>query len=84
VPTHYTLFDRRTVLLELAAGQRHGDAQPESLLIRHAGLAEVLHEAFERLWERGQPPGEAGGVRTDQAGEAAPGDDRQVRFPRPG
>jgi hypothetical protein len=84
VPTHYTLFDRRTVLLELAAGQRHGDAQPESLLIRHAGLAEVLHEAFERLWERGQPPGEAGGVRTDHAGEAVPGDDRQVRFPRPG
>jgi hypothetical protein len=67
-----------------AGGPPAGDAQPESLLIRHAGLAEVLHEAFERLWERGQPPGEAGGVRTDQAGETAPGDDRQVRFPRPG
>jgi len=85
VPTPYTLFDRRTVLLELAAaGRQHGDAQPESLLIRHAGLAEVLHEAFERLWERGQPLGEVGGVRTDNAGEAVPGDDRQVRFPRPG
>ena len=55
VPSHYTLFDRRT----------------------------VLHKAFERLWERGQPPGEAG-ARTDGAGEAVPGDDRQVRFPRPG
>jgi HTH-type transcriptional regulator, sugar sensing transcriptional regulator len=83
VPTQYTLFDRRTVLLELGAAGS-GDAQPESLLIRHAGLAEVLHEAFERLWESGQPPGEAGGVQTDNAGEAVPGDDRQVRFPRPG
>jgi hypothetical protein len=73
------------VLLELAAaGRRHGGAQPESLLIRHAGLAELLHEAFERLWERGQPPGETGAVGTDHAGEAVPGDDRQVRFPRPG
>jgi HTH-type transcriptional regulator, sugar sensing transcriptional regulator len=83
VPTHYTLFDRRTVLLELGdAGS--GDAQPESLLIRHTGLAEVLHEAFERLWQRGQPLGETGGVQTDSAGEAVPGEVRQVRFPRPG
>jgi hypothetical protein len=47
-------------------------------------LIEVLHEAFERLRERGQSLGEAGGVRNDHAGEAVPGDDRQVRFPRPG
>jgi hypothetical protein len=35
-------------------------------------------------WDHGQPPGETGEVRTAQAGEAVPGDDRQVRFPRPG
>jgi hypothetical protein len=39
---------------------------------------------FERLWEQGQPLGEAGGIETDTAGEAVPGEVRQVRFPRPG
>lgn len=96
VPSHFTVFDRRTVLLDLAAPGRHDSAAKSgSLLIHHAGLAETLHEAFERLWERGQPPGGTGSptTRTDRAtaieanraGELAPGDDdRRVRFPRPG
>jgi hypothetical protein len=32
-------------------------------------------------WE---PLGEAGSLQTDNAGEAVPGEVRQVRFPRPG
>jgi sugar-specific transcriptional regulator TrmB len=100
VPSQFTVFDRRTVLLDLAAPGRHDPARSGSLLIRHAGLAELLHEAFEHLWQRGQPtggtgtpaagtaaphPDDAASTHATQAGEAAPGERvRPVRFPRPG
>jgi sugar-specific transcriptional regulator TrmB len=96
VPSHFTVFDRRTVLLDLAAPGRHDPARSGSLLIRHAGLAELLQDAFEHLWRRGQPlagarpPAGAAAPRPDRttaakAGEAVPGDHgRPVRFPRPG
>src|SRR6266498_3532727 len=80
--------------------ERHDPARSGSLLIRHAGLAELLHEAFEHLWQRGQPtggtgtpaagtaaphPDDAASTHATQAGEAAPGERvRPVRFPRPG
>jgi hypothetical protein len=88
LPSHFTVFDRRTVLLDLAAPGRH---DPGSLLIRHAGLAELLREAFERLWERGEPLGGTGSPRmprtmdASHAEDAMTGDDdRPVRSPRPG
>jgi HTH-type transcriptional regulator, sugar sensing transcriptional regulator len=98
VPSHFTVFDRRTVLLDLWAHPGHQPGtRSGSLLIRHGGLAELLQQAFERLWERGQPLGgpssPAAAVHSDQhvpidaqeAGDAVPGDDRRPgRFPRPG
>jgi sugar-specific transcriptional regulator TrmB len=88
LPGHFTVFDRRTVLLDLAVPGRQ---DPGSLLVRHAGLAELLREAFERLWERGEPLGGTGPhrgpcpIRASHAGDVVPGDDdRPVRFPRPG
>jgi hypothetical protein len=61
-------------------GLRHGAARCYVAMLapRAFRVSEVS------LWERGQPPGETGEVRTGHAGEAVPGDDRQVRFPRPG
>jgi sugar-specific transcriptional regulator TrmB len=90
VPSHFTVFDRRTVLLDLWA-PRHDPARSGSLLIRHAGLAELLSDAFERLWERGQPLGGTGSpagstaIHAYHAEDAMPGDDdRLIRSPRPG
>jgi sugar-specific transcriptional regulator TrmB len=47
----FSLVDRRIVFLNLIVpgGVTHSD-QMESLLVRHAGLAQTLHQAFERLW----------------------------------
>jgi sugar-specific transcriptional regulator TrmB len=86
VPTQFTVFDRRTVLLDLAAPGRRDPARSGSLMIRHAGLAELLHETFEHLWQHGQPhPDHLATNDPANAGEAVPGDHgRQVRFPRPG
>jgi sugar-specific transcriptional regulator TrmB len=88
LPSHFTVFDRRAVLLDLAPGRPQPGARSASLLIRHAGLAELLHQGFERLWEHGQPfAAPAAAVHTDfeQAGDAVPGDHgRRGRFPRPG
>jgi HTH-type transcriptional regulator, sugar sensing transcriptional regulator len=56
VGVHFTLFDRYSTILNLFSPSGKGPgAQLESLLIRHAGLALVLYEGFERLWERGVP-----------------------------
>ena len=56
VGVHFTLFDRRSMVLNLySPGGEGPGAQLESLLIRHTGLAFVLYQAFERLWERGVP-----------------------------
>jgi len=56
VGLHFTLFDRRSMVLNLFSPSGKGPGtQLESLLIRHAGLAIVLYEAFERIWERGVP-----------------------------
>jgi sugar-specific transcriptional regulator TrmB len=91
LPSHFTVFDRRVVLLDLAPGSEELGTRSGSLLVRHPGLAELLCQGFERLWERGQPF--AAAADTDphapsaarQAGDAVPGDDgRRGRFPRPG
>jgi predicted DNA-binding transcriptional regulator len=87
VPSHFAVFDRSTVLLDLAAPGRHDPARSGSLLIRHAGLAELFSDAFERLWQRGQPLGGTGpaAIQANHAEDAMPGDDdRLVRSPRPG
>jgi sugar-specific transcriptional regulator TrmB len=52
----FSLIDRRTVFLNLTVPSVGvPTAQMESLQIRHDGLGQTLHEAFERLWERAVP-----------------------------
>jgi HTH-type transcriptional regulator, sugar sensing transcriptional regulator len=90
LPSHFTVFDRRAVLLDLAPGRPEPGTRSGSLLIRHPGLAELLCQGFERLWERGEPFGAADPdpptpTDAEQARDAVPGDDgRRGRFPRPG
>jgi hypothetical protein len=65
----FSLIDRGTVFLSLRLpGVNRPTVQLESLQIRHAGLGQVLHEAFERLWERAVPFADA----VQAAGYAAP------------
>jgi len=48
----FSVVDRRIVFLNLIVpGGLAPSDQMESLLVRHAGLAQTLHQAFERLWD---------------------------------
>jgi HTH-type transcriptional regulator, sugar sensing transcriptional regulator len=52
----FSLIDRCTVFLNLTGNAGNASAAGmESLQIHHPGLGQVLHEAFERLWERATP-----------------------------
>jgi len=56
VETLYLLVDRYVVLLNLSLpGSESPGRHAESLLMRHAGLGQILHDAFERTWQRGVP-----------------------------
>jgi sugar-specific transcriptional regulator TrmB len=56
VETLYLLVDRYVVLLNLTVpGSDSPGSHAESLLMRHAGLGRILHDAFERTWRRGVP-----------------------------
>ena len=56
VETLYLLVDRHIVLLNLTVpGSESPGSHAESLLMRHAGLGQTLHDAFERTWEQGVP-----------------------------
>ena len=56
VQTLYLLVDRRTVFLNLVVpGSDAPSSHAETLLIRHAGLGQTLHDAFERSWRQGVP-----------------------------
>ncbi|HET6813861.1 MAG TPA: helix-turn-helix domain-containing protein [Actinomycetota bacterium] len=56
VETLYLLVDRYVVLLNLTVpGSDSPGSHAESLLMRHAGLGQILHDAFERTWRRGVP-----------------------------
>jgi sugar-specific transcriptional regulator TrmB len=56
VETLYLLVDRYVVLLNLTVpGSESPGSHAESLLMRHAGLGQILHDAFERTWQRGVP-----------------------------
>jgi sugar-specific transcriptional regulator TrmB len=56
VETLYLLVDRRVVFLNLVVpGSEAPGQHAESLVMRHAGLGQTLHDAFERLWADGVP-----------------------------
>jgi sugar-specific transcriptional regulator TrmB len=56
VETLYLLVDRYVVLLNLTVpGSGSPGSHAESLLMRHPGLGEILHDAFERTWVQGVP-----------------------------
>jgi HTH-type transcriptional regulator, sugar sensing transcriptional regulator len=52
----YLLVDRRVVFLNLVVpGAEPAGGHSESLVMRHAGLGQTLHDAFERTWQHGVP-----------------------------
>jgi predicted transcriptional regulator len=52
----FSVIDQRIVFLNLTVpGGAVLSDQMESLQVRHAGLAQTLYRAFERLWERALP-----------------------------
>jgi sugar-specific transcriptional regulator TrmB len=56
VETLYLLVDRHIVLLNLTVpGSESPGSHAESLLVRHEGLGQILHDAFERTWVQGVP-----------------------------
>jgi|GEM_PF-1283454 len=56
----FTLVDRRITFLNLVIPEIDmPGSRVESLRIRHAGLGQTFHDAFERLWRRGVPFGRA-------------------------
>jgi sugar-specific transcriptional regulator TrmB len=56
VETLYLLVDRSVIFLNLVVpGAETPGEHAESLLMRHAGLGQTLHDAFERLWRQGVP-----------------------------
>jgi len=56
VQTLYLLVDRSVVFLNLVVpGSDTPGEHAESLLMRHAGLGQTLHDAFERNWQHGAP-----------------------------
>ena len=66
VETLYLLVDRSLIFLNLVVpGSDAPGEHAESLLMRHDGLGQILHDAFERLWRQGIPfeqAQEAGGA----------------------
>jgi HTH-type transcriptional regulator, sugar sensing transcriptional regulator len=64
----YLLVDRYVVLLNLTVpGSDEPGSHAESLLMRHHGLGQILHDAFERTWRAGVPFDQA----LDEDGTAA-------------
>ena len=56
VETLDLLVDRSVIFLNLVVpGSETPGEHAESLLMRHAGLGQTLHDAFERLWRQGLP-----------------------------
>jgi HTH-type transcriptional regulator, sugar sensing transcriptional regulator len=56
VETLYLLVDRRVVFLNLTVpGSESPGSHAESLVMRHVGLGQTLHDAFERSWSQGVP-----------------------------
>ena len=56
VDTLYLLVDGYVVFLNLTVpGSESPGSHAESLLMRHAGLAQTLQHAFERTWRHGVP-----------------------------
>jgi sugar-specific transcriptional regulator TrmB len=56
VQTLYLLIDRSVVFLNLVVpGSDTPGSHAESLLMRHDGLGQTLHDAFERSWRQGVP-----------------------------
>jgi Sugar-specific transcriptional regulator TrmB len=56
----FTLVDRQTTFLNLVIPEIDvPGSRVETLRIRHAGLGQAFHDAFERLWQRGLPFGQA-------------------------
>jgi sugar-specific transcriptional regulator TrmB len=56
VETLYLLVDRHVIFLNLVVpGSESPGDHAESLLMRHAGLGQTLHDAFERTWRTGVP-----------------------------
>jgi HTH-type transcriptional regulator, sugar sensing transcriptional regulator len=56
VETLYLLVDRRVIFLNLVVpGSESPGSHSESLVMRHAGLGQTLHDAFERTWRHGVP-----------------------------
>jgi HTH-type transcriptional regulator, sugar sensing transcriptional regulator len=54
--TLYLLVDRSVVFLNLVVpGSDTPGSHAESLLMRHDGLGQTLHDAFERTWRQGVP-----------------------------
>jgi HTH-type transcriptional regulator, sugar sensing transcriptional regulator len=52
----FSLVDQRITFLNLVVpGVGVPGIHAESLLMRHSGLSHTLHQAFERLWQRGLP-----------------------------
>jgi sugar-specific transcriptional regulator TrmB len=65
----FTLVDRRTTFLNLVIPEIDvPGSRVETLRIRHAGLGQTFHDAFQRLWRRGLPFGQA---RAGDGGPAA-------------
>ena len=63
VETLYLLVDRSVIFLNLVVpGSETPGEHAESLLMRHAGLGQTLHDAFERLWHHGVPFDQAQGA----------------------
>jgi hypothetical protein len=63
VETLYLLVDRSVIFLNLVVpGSDTPGEHAESLLMRHAGLGQTLHDAFERLWRTGVPFDQAPGA----------------------
>ncbi|HEV2870501.1 MAG TPA: hypothetical protein VG409_03680, partial [Actinomycetota bacterium] len=56
VETLYLLVDRRVIFLNLVVpGTESPGSHSESLVMRHNGLGQTLHDAFERTWRHGVP-----------------------------
>jgi HTH-type transcriptional regulator, sugar sensing transcriptional regulator len=56
VETLFLLVDRRVIFLNLVVpGAEPPGSHSESLLMRHSGLGQTLHDAFERTWQHGVP-----------------------------
>jgi HTH-type transcriptional regulator, sugar sensing transcriptional regulator len=79
--TLYLLVDRSVIFLNLVVpGTETPGEHAESLLMRHAGLGQTLHEAFERTWQTGVPFDQA--LRADGA-PALVGATTRARGPTP-